>query len=234
MLRTKCIWCGKTVRGGDDWAGRSGKCPNCQAEIIFPRIGPPPTEPEPVASTPLIDLENWWNTEGWGGAAIMAIIGVAAWVWGRLIIFFAYGYQAYWAGLYVTVFGKEFGVALNNGQRLNFFWTLVYVSGFATTLFLLIRVANYLVLQTRPRSRALTLIFLAGVAAWGSMLWQATSQNYLRYSHFNAGSTRQAFFTLVVVLVTGGMVAWRDWKSGLVTEEFVKTVGSDEESTQVS
>ena len=48
------------------------------------------------------------------------------------------------------------------------------------------------------------------------------------------GPALQAFFTLVVVLVTGGMVAWRDWKSGLVTEEFVKTVGSDEESTQAS
>ena len=39
---------------------------------------------------------------------------------------------------------------------------------------------------------------------------------------FDAGSTRQAFFTLVVVLVTGGIVAWRDWKAGLVTEEFVR------------
>jgi len=234
MLRTKCIWCGKSVRGGNDWAGRSGKCPNCQAEIIFPRIGPPTTEPPPATPYQLIDPEIWWSSTDLGGAACLAVIGVAAWIWGRLIIFLAYGYQAYRVGLYVTVFGKQYGVALNNGDRLNFFWTLVYVSGFVTTLFLLIRGANFLVLRTRPRSRALALIFLAGVATWGSMLWQATFGSYRSYPHFFAGSTRQAFFTLVVMLVTGGIVAWRDWKSGLVTQEFVKKVEGDDESTEVS
>ena len=234
MLRTKCIWCGKTVRGGNDWAGRSGKCPNCQAEIIFPRIGPPATEPQPATPNPLIDPENLWNSTDWGSVACVAVIGIAAWIWGRLIIFLAYGYQAYRMGLYVTVFGKEYGVSLNNGERLNFFWTLVYVSGFVTTLFLLIRGANFLVQRTRPHSWALGLIFLAGGATWGSLLWQAIPGRYPFPFHFGAGSTRQAFFTLLVVFVTGGMVAWRDWKMSLVTEEFVKTVGSDEESTKVS
>jgi hypothetical protein len=117
---------------------------------------------------------------------------------------------------------------------LNFFWTLVYVSGFVTTLFLLIRGANSLVLRTRPRSWALALIFLAGGATWGNLLWQTIPGRYPFPFHFGAGSTRQAFFTLLVVFVTGGMVAWRDWKMSLVTEEFVKTVGSDEESTKVS
>jgi hypothetical protein len=36
MLRTKCTHCGKTVRAGDDWAGRVGNCPKCQGEITFP------------------------------------------------------------------------------------------------------------------------------------------------------------------------------------------------------
>jgi len=40
-VRVKCGACGKTVRGGDDWAGRRGRCPDCSAEIAFP-----PPEPD--------------------------------------------------------------------------------------------------------------------------------------------------------------------------------------------
>ncbi len=36
MLRVKCSQCGKSVRGGDDWAGRRARCPNCKAELVFP------------------------------------------------------------------------------------------------------------------------------------------------------------------------------------------------------
>lgn len=34
-IRATCSGCGKTVKGGDDWAGRSAKCPGCGASITF-------------------------------------------------------------------------------------------------------------------------------------------------------------------------------------------------------
>jgi hypothetical protein len=40
MLRVQCTQCGGRVRAGDDWAGRTGNCPNCQAEISFPDAAP--------------------------------------------------------------------------------------------------------------------------------------------------------------------------------------------------
>src|SRR4051812_45472374 len=101
MLRTKCIWCGKNVRGGDDWAGRSGHCPNCNAEIIFPQIGPPPTEPEPAKPLQLIDEAALWKASGPEAIYAAAMCGVSAWIWVRLIIVLAFGFKAYWHGLRV-------------------------------------------------------------------------------------------------------------------------------------
>ena len=40
-IRVKCMVCGKTVRGGDDWAGLHAQCPGCGADILFS-----PPEPE--------------------------------------------------------------------------------------------------------------------------------------------------------------------------------------------
>jgi hypothetical protein len=34
-IRARCWKCGKVVKAGDDWAGKSGKCPNCNAPIAF-------------------------------------------------------------------------------------------------------------------------------------------------------------------------------------------------------
>lgn len=48
MIRANCDVCGKVTKGGDDWAGRAARCPNCQAPIYFPAAPPPPTSaPEP-------------------------------------------------------------------------------------------------------------------------------------------------------------------------------------------
>src|SRR6266550_3968914 len=114
MLRTKCIWCGKTVRGGDDWAGHSGKCPNCGAEIIFPSVGPPPTEPGPPKPFTFINPDNYWLASDWGAVGVAALCGIAAWIWVRLIILLAYGFQAYRMGLRIAVLGRLPGVTLNN------------------------------------------------------------------------------------------------------------------------
>jgi hypothetical protein len=40
-IRVKCPECQKVVKGGDDWAGLSGKCPNCGRPIQFPAADPP-------------------------------------------------------------------------------------------------------------------------------------------------------------------------------------------------
>ena len=40
-IRVKCPECQKIVKGGDDWAGRSGKCPNCGRILQFPPADPP-------------------------------------------------------------------------------------------------------------------------------------------------------------------------------------------------
>jgi hypothetical protein len=38
MLYVRCTHCGRRVRAGDDWAGRTGNCPKCQHEITFPGV----------------------------------------------------------------------------------------------------------------------------------------------------------------------------------------------------
>lgn len=68
-LRVKCPKCGKSVKGGDDWAGKRARCPNCGNDIQFPsqttiippkRLEPPkrqaaapPPKPEPIVLEPL-------------------------------------------------------------------------------------------------------------------------------------------------------------------------------------
>lgn len=39
-IRATCSGCGKTVKGGDDWAGRSAKCPGCGGAIRFANPDP--------------------------------------------------------------------------------------------------------------------------------------------------------------------------------------------------
>ena len=43
MIRATCSVCGKTTKGGDDWAGRTAQCPSCQAPIYFPPTPSPPS-----------------------------------------------------------------------------------------------------------------------------------------------------------------------------------------------
>lgn len=45
-LKARCSGCGKSVKAGDDWAGRRAKCPECGVAISFPPLAPspPPTE----------------------------------------------------------------------------------------------------------------------------------------------------------------------------------------------
>ena len=35
MIRVTCSNCGKSVRGGDDWAGRTAPCPHCKTPLQF-------------------------------------------------------------------------------------------------------------------------------------------------------------------------------------------------------
>jgi DNA-directed RNA polymerase subunit RPC12/RpoP len=52
MLSVKCWCCGKSVKGGDDWAGKIANCPNCNSEIAFPKPDPPVTTAVVTDSTP--------------------------------------------------------------------------------------------------------------------------------------------------------------------------------------
>jgi DNA-directed RNA polymerase subunit RPC12/RpoP len=212
MLRTKCIWCGKTVRGGDDWAGRSGKCPNCGAEIIFPQIGPLPTEPAPATPYVFIDPKNYWLAEDWGAAGVVALCGVAAWIWMQLIVLLAFGFHAYKLGLRLTMAGRVPGVTLNSGQCLSFFWATLFVWGFITTWAFLIRSANYFVWQSRPRSRAIALVLLLGLWAWISLFAQAMAAQYRFAFRFPESPVGQAIVYFVAICSAAGIVLWRDFK----------------------
>ena len=35
-IRVKCSGCGKTIKGGDDWAGKTANCPHCSTIVKFP------------------------------------------------------------------------------------------------------------------------------------------------------------------------------------------------------
>jgi hypothetical protein len=58
-IRATCSNCGKTTKGGDDWAGKSAKCPACGAVIHFTvdiyRDDAPPV----MAPKPTTDPLNW-------------------------------------------------------------------------------------------------------------------------------------------------------------------------------
>jgi hypothetical protein len=83
MLKVTCGSCGKSVKSSDAWAGRSAKCPNCNAAILFPAIDATPPEvespvdraspdfgakrTEPVAKTP-VAKSSAGNISSSGGA----------------------------------------------------------------------------------------------------------------------------------------------------------------------
>jgi|SRR4051794_10405932 hypothetical protein len=219
MLRTKCIWCNKRVRGGDDWSGRSGKCPNCGAEIIFPRIGPGPTEPEPAKPYVFINPKYYWLAEGSGAAGLVALCGLAAWIWVRLIILLAFGFHAYQVGLRMALPGRVPGVTLNNGDCLSFFWATLFVSGFITTWSLSIRAANYFVWRSRPRSRGIALLLILGLLAWISLFIQATPAAYPFRLHFGESSLGRALVYFVAIFSAAAIAVWRDMKGGEKADE---------------
>lgn len=49
-IRVTCAGCGKVVKAGDDWLGRSGKCPGCGAAIQFAAELPAASAPSLAAS----------------------------------------------------------------------------------------------------------------------------------------------------------------------------------------
>jgi hypothetical protein len=208
MLRAKCIWCGKNVRGGDDWAGRSGHCPNCNAEIIFPRIGPGPTEPEPEKPLQLIDDAGLWKASGPEAVYAAAMCGVSAWILVRLIVVLAYGTRAYWFGLRVESAGKMAGIALNNGEQLNFFWYSVFVPGFLASWILLVNGVNYLAARPRQKGLANFLIGFIGVMAWSSLMWQLFQPTHRLPIGGNASPGWQVIRIAFTVLL---LTTWRRW-----------------------
>jgi hypothetical protein len=201
------------VRGGDDWSGLSGKCPNCAAEIIFPRIGPPPTEPAPARAFKFIDPDTYLDNTGWAAVAAIALAGVSGWIWSQLIVLFAYGFEPYRLGLRATVFGKLYGLTLNNGQAMGALWFMVFVSGVVWTWYLLARWANRLIAGHYPQNQAIAGVVLIGVLAWIGLIRQALPRLHPFPLKYGESSTRQAVLLLIVIFVAAATVVWRDMKS---------------------
>ena len=68
-LRATCAGCGKIVKGGDDWAGRSARCPGCSQPIQFPEPIAPPVAAPPIqippaaAADPFDGFEEFFASE---------------------------------------------------------------------------------------------------------------------------------------------------------------------------
>jgi hypothetical protein len=201
------------VRGGDDWSGRSGKCPNCGAEIFFPRVGPEPARPKRDKPVAFIDPDKYLNVSGWSAIAIVAIGGLAAWFWLQLIVILAFGIAPYRLGLRVSILGKLPGLSLNNGQELGMLWYIVGISGFTWTFAGLVRGANYLVERHRPRGMAIAAVVLLGVPAWIDLIRHAIAELHPLRAHFAESASGRALVSLVVIFIAGGTVLWRDLKA---------------------
>lgn len=112
-----CKKCGASVRVGDQFAGRTGKCPSCKAAIKIPQKTPQPVEEEPILAEILDEPEDTQEVEeseevedsspshkagktgkrnsagAWtpvGGGAMTIVIGIAALGIGLFLTFVSY------------------------------------------------------------------------------------------------------------------------------------------------
>ncbi len=83
MIRVKCHVCGRTTRGGDDWAGRQVRCLNCGETLFMPpveKVAPDPALPSimtaPPRKSPEVVSFHFSMTKI--GAASLAFSGILA------------------------------------------------------------------------------------------------------------------------------------------------------------
>jgi DNA-directed RNA polymerase subunit RPC12/RpoP len=135
MIRVECGNCGRKIRGGDDWSGRSGNCPKCGAVILFPRIEAEfeqaiqvraAAQQAPDVNADFFSVAKQWEFPNLRDAAIVAVAavtGASIWIWMKLIVFLNFGMQSYFmARLRVVSANPWSGIAYNNGERLSVFY----------------------------------------------------------------------------------------------------------------
>jgi hypothetical protein len=216
MVRAQCSGCGKTVRGGADWSGRSGHCPKCGAVIIFPDLNSEFDRAEIVARSSggklkakiqeVLEFPNLGNLKF---VVIIAATGISLWVWSHLIVLLAYGWFAYHGfGLRVHHLSKR-GVYLNNGDELGFFWHAVFMFGFLGLWYLLLEGADVLVGRVSHKFFAWSFILLAGIATWSSLLYTDRYEARELRVMFNRGSLRSFVLALLAIAIVAGLTYWR-------------------------
>ncbi len=145
MLRVECPGCGKKVRGGDDWSGRSGNCPKCGAVILFPHLDSEFDRAEIAAresgqsfASKVADVLEFPNLGKLKFIVVIGATGVSLWVWSYVIVILAYGRIAYnFFGLRISQLTRH-GIYLNNGDELNWFWNMIFMLGYLGLWFLLV------------------------------------------------------------------------------------------------
>jgi hypothetical protein len=144
VIRVECSGCGKRVRGGDDWSGRSGHCPKCGAVILFPDLNAEFDRAEIAAresakslGARISKLIQYPNLGKLKFVAIVSALGISLWVWNYLIVVLAYGRSGYHRVGLRVVPGSGDGIHINNGDELNVFWHAIYTAGFLGLWYLL-------------------------------------------------------------------------------------------------
>jgi hypothetical protein len=220
MLRVQCAGCGKTVRGGADWSGRSGHCPKCGAVIIFPDLRSEFDRAEVAARasgqtlrSKISEALEFPNLGKLKFVVVVAATGVSLWAWCYLIVVLAYGRLAYnMAGLRVQHLSRR-GVLLNNGEELNYFWHAIFMLGFLGLWYLLVEGADALVGRVRQKLLAWSLIVLAGVVAWSSLLYiDRFEARELRIT-FHRWPIRSFLSGLLAVAAVAALTYWRTRRS---------------------
>ncbi len=218
MLRVQCSNCGRIVRGGDDWSGRSGNCPKCGAVIFFPAIGEDFPSPEalaavdPKAETGPQRLLKYvkYPSLGW----MSLLVGVAAafvsmWIWCQLIVILAFGRYAYFTyGLRIVYLDRHSGVDLSNGQHLGAFWTWAFMTACSGSVVVLMKAADIVVGKASSKALVWLLIVFAGGASAYSLVDQMA--NTLR----RKGPTHETwlerpYLLIFVAIVVLALTYWR-------------------------
>jgi hypothetical protein len=216
MLTVECPKCGKTLRGGDEWSGRSGKCPKCGAIVIFPDLASDFDRAEIAERETGVSFRSkvaqvfeFPNLGRLKFIVVVAATGVSLWVWYYLIIVLAYGRPAYNAFHLRVYQATKHGIYLNNGDQLNFFWNAIFMLGFLGLWYVLVQVCDEMVGRSKQKLLPWSLILLAGGLTWYSILHideYESAKSHLGTSNYLIRNYTSALFAIALV---GALTYWR-------------------------
>jgi hypothetical protein len=220
MLRVECSGCGKKVRGGDDWSGRSGNCPKCGTIIFFPHLDSEFDRAEIALresgrslASKVAEALEFPNLGRLKFIVVIGATGVSLWTWSYLIIVLAYGRIAYnMFGLRISRLTKH-GIYLNNGDELNFFWNTIFMLGFFGLWYLLLEGANELVGRVKQKLLAWSFILLASGVTWYRVLHQDAYEARHIGLVTNDRFIRSYFSALTAIAIVAALTYWRAKRS---------------------